>query len=108
MLYDPKWEKPKADVFSLEGLIAWLEKQPADEVYDWYDIDGCVLCQYLQGAGGYAEPAAYPGLTLSTIKNWGQQGYFEICGTAPFTFGAALVRARSILSKDSQTVQERT
>ncbi len=27
MLYDPKWEV-KADPFSLENLIAWLENQP--------------------------------------------------------------------------------
>ena len=35
MLYDPKWEKPevKADPFSLDALIAWLEKQPANGTY---------------------------------------------------------------------------
>jgi hypothetical protein len=31
MLYDPKWEAKTTDPFTLESLIAWLEKQAGPE-----------------------------------------------------------------------------
>ena len=40
----------KHDVFSLDGLIAWLRTQPGETFYDW-DSDDCLLCRYLIAQG---------------------------------------------------------
>jgi hypothetical protein len=50
MLYNPKWET-KPDVFSLQGLIAWLEKQPADKEYCYTSNGHCLIAQYLTHHG---------------------------------------------------------
>lgn len=99
MLYNESTGKPKAqaDVFSLESLIAWLEKQPADTEYDWYNVHGCLMCAYFK-AHGYERPSANPGLNSDTIRNWGEFGYYNIGMAAPWTFGAALDRARKVLA----------
>lgn len=77
----------KADPFSLDSLIAWLEKQPADKPYDWGG-DDCLLCQYLEARG---------------FNKFDSYGRFDVdmrsevalaCGEKA-TFGAALQRARS-------------
>lgn len=47
MLYDPKWDT-KTDQFTLKNLIAWLEKQPADERYVYTDAERCLLGQWVQ------------------------------------------------------------
>lgn len=103
MLYNPKWlPETKPDVFSLESLIAWLEMQPADTKYDWYNINDCLMCRYLQ-AHGYLDPASRPGLHFDTIKNWGERGYYDIGLTFPWTFGAALARAKCALATRNGT-----
>lgn len=91
MLFDPKWEKPKTDPHSLDAVMAWLEQQPADQEYDWFDIKGCLACRYLQFLGE-SEPWAngsYREL-FGTIET-----YHQIAGKWPWTFGAALERARA-------------
>lgn len=90
MLYDPKWEAPvKVEPYSIEGLIAWLEKQPADTEYDWPDTHGCLACKYLEGIG---RRELREGTLGSVFKNnW---TYHQVCAVEPWTFGAALKRAR--------------
>lgn len=91
MLYDPKWGKPEtkpADVFSLEGLIAWLENQQTGKEYIW-NGSNCLICQYLEAAGenkftGYGK---FPIEHRISVAN-------PISG--PSTFGAALERARAV------------
>lgn len=97
MLYDPKWEvKTKPDVFSLESLIAWLEKQPADEVYDYMNCHGaCLLDQYGAAMAVPRNSATYRQLDRAFD---GGGGYFIACGH-PRTFGAALTRARKALAQ---------
>jgi hypothetical protein len=51
MLYDPKWEQKTDDVFSLESLIAWLEKQPRDRRYDYIDTHNCLAACYYKDMG---------------------------------------------------------
>ena len=91
MLYNPQWHEP-ADVFTLDSLISWLETQPPEGSYDWLDVNGCLVCLYLQ-ACGYERPSAHPGLTQSSIRDWGPRGYYKIARNRPWTFGAALERA---------------
>ncbi len=92
MLYNTKW-----DIYSLAGLISWLEKQPAGSGYNWEDSSSCLMCRYLQSTTGIANPARdLPnGFGGETIKDWGLGGYWDICETKPWTFGAALERARA-------------
>jgi hypothetical protein len=81
MLYDPKWGQPSLKP-SLEGLIAWLERQPADEAYCIALFRECVMGQYHHSIG--AEPPVALG------KGW----MAEVSFAQPYTFGAALERAR--------------
>lgn len=94
----------KPDVFSLEGLIAWLETKPADETYQVADSESCLMGQYTVAMGGFRnlrgdEPAYIVGAAsmpttdathpLSKVAwAFGPSG-----GT---TFGAALARARKL------------
>lgn len=103
MFFDPTCKpEVKPDTFSLAGLVEWLEKQPRAQSYDWADIDGCVVCNYLRAVTGIQDPAAHIGWPNGTHgfgsdtfgPNW---GYFEICKTEPHTYGAALARARAML-----------
>lgn len=95
MLYDPKWEiKTKADPFSLEGFIGWLEKQPRDGAYHWYNIGDCVACKYLQ-AQGFSEPWTIPYPSVFG----GIETYQAVGRPMPWTFGAALSRARKALAE---------
>lgn len=41
----------KPEVFSLPGLIAWLETQEAATTYSYYSNTDCVLCRYLRASG---------------------------------------------------------
>lgn len=95
MLYDPKWEKP-ADVFSLESLIAWLEKQPADKEYDWSRAGSCLLGQWCEAHGLYGEELFTKSIELGQWdgKN---NGFAEAAlgSLTECTFGAALKRARA-------------
>ena len=53
MLYDKRWDKPevKFDPFSLDSLVAWLEKQPAAKRYCYTDPGHCLLTQYFSAMG---------------------------------------------------------
>lgn len=99
MLFNPNWipETKPADVFSLESLIAWLEKQPAQRTYDYCDAGGCLIGQYLKAKG-----VEKYGLTPGELKAVGwysiASGWYD--GTRASdtrTFGAALDRARAAL-----------
>jgi len=98
MLNRIEWDKPKvADVFSLDSLIAWLEKQPAETAYDWYDIEGCLSCAYLR-AQGVRDPSG-DGLLSRVFSNHEQ--YHAVGRPMPWTFGAALTRARKAAQASS-------
>ncbi len=82
---------------SLSGLIQWLEKQPPDEKYDYKDCGGCLLHSYFssfvkmpkgRGVGGdYWRDAARNRYNISPAMS-------EVSIGLPWTFGAALQRAR--------------
>jgi len=88
MLYDAKrWSRPT--VISVEGLIDWLETQPAAGRYDWPRTRKCLLGRWFLSMGMDGPTAdrlcqAYS-LTLP---------YLHIAHSEPWTFGAALERAR--------------
>ena len=91
----------KIDPFTIQSLIAWLEKQPADSPYVYDSPQYCLLYQYFKAAGvdfksigpGYirysgehTEPLP-PAFEYTAL---GRDGEKEHC-----TFGKALARARS-------------
>jgi hypothetical protein len=78
---------------SLLSLIAWLETQPAEQPYEYTAPDRCALAQYLKDLGNapldsFVDFGAEPQSEDEGFWLW------EIVGTPPWTFGAALERAR--------------
>jgi hypothetical protein len=93
MLYDPKWEV-KTDVHTLPSFIAWLETQPAEGTYDWDNCQGkCLIGQYMATCGLGGRARNYPGFVRRSLKN-GADLQIIAC-ELPWTFGAALARARA-------------
>lgn len=108
MLYNTNWAKTHNDVFSLESLIAWLEKQPSRENYDFFCQGACMLGQWIKNVDPLAkespprrgeEPFHY--LVFGERRDFTEfndiaQGFgidFD------WTFGAALDRARKALAE---------
>lgn len=102
MLYDKRWDKPevKADPFSLESLIAWLEKMPADGAYRWEEHRDCLLGQWCIYNGLIGSALGNKSIDLGLSTN--PDGFYEIAvESGPYTFGAALERARQALAARS-------
>lgn len=106
MLYDKRWEKKVAgdegispEIFSLDGLIAWLEKQPADEIYCYTSPDGCLLAKYFS-ACGLVNPLVSRNRVCTEYKFSTDRSFPEdmwrLAKDGKHTFGAALSRARKI------------
>jgi len=84
-------------IFSLENLIAWLERQPADMSYNWASFDdcpGCLITQYLH-SHRLKFRDGYPRI----CHELGGRIVLAISARYPWTFGAALERACAILEK---------
>lgn len=105
MLYNPNWKAPtKTDPTKLESLIAWLERQPADGVYCYYDCGRCLLSQYFTDMG-----FRYVHLSDTRLKHADgleklPRGFDAIAvgdsgpphmGCDSWTYGKALKRARA-------------
>lgn len=98
MLYDKRWDKTetKPDVFSLENLIVWLEKQPADKVYCYADNGNCLLGQYFIAHGHTDVAVGGETVWLGDAKSHTLPDSFrKLAVYWPRTFGAALKRARA-------------
>lgn len=101
MLFNTKWERP-ADVFSLESLIAWLEKQPARTVYCYMDNDGCLLSQYFRAAGFDKVHVGGETVFLDGYDHGNESlpdSFADLAVGRPRTFGAALNRAREFAER---------
>jgi|SRR5882672_9604510 len=87
----------KADPFSLDTLIAWLEKQPADKVYCYIDNGRCLLAQYFKEMGfknALIGPYDFDCEGANSVKL--PRHFNEISQRWDRTFGAALKRAREV------------
>lgn len=98
MLYDPKWNtKTAVEPLSVEGLIAWLERQPAGTKYDYGCNGHCLLATYLRAAHGWDPDIG------GTVYRDHKSGAFgklpaalnDIAWSGPRTYGGALKRARA-------------
>jgi hypothetical protein len=83
-----------SDNFSIESLIVWLEKQPADKAYDYHDASNCLLGQWCASMGLEGEDLKDKSINLGEDDD-----FFDIALEGDYTFGAALVRARNELSR---------
>jgi len=99
MLYDPKWEQQtKADPLSLESLIAWLEKQPADGEYDYTDPLNCLMCQYFSAQGLSVRDAGPRDVALTDGNViYIPSTFYNVANGDDRSMGGALARARDLL-----------
>ena len=89
----------KPDVFSLEGLAAWLEKQPAEKRYCYLNTGACLLHQYV-AASGLPIQAMHSNCWIS--KDGTKHEYpreLNSVAVQECTFGGALRRTRRMLAE---------
>ena len=106
MLFDPAWKEAKTgDKFSLDTLIAWLERQPVDGTYNYINSNQCLLAKYYTemygepicvssyGNHGYASGSArdFP----SPDSFWKVAAHINAGFHKDWTFGGALRRAKA-------------
>lgn len=84
------------DPLSLDGLIAWLETMPADGEYDWANIRGCLGFQYLTAVGLPVDCCSGDYWIDAHGRDHALPWLPDIAGLVPWTFGAALQRARAL------------
>lgn len=96
MLYDPKWDI-KANPYSLSNLIAWLQTMPPEREYNFGSCQTCALAQYYTYCG-------FKAVVMGATTFFTESGLFEspevfdeIAREEPYTFGAALERAKARL-----------
>lgn len=87
MLHNPKW-----DVYSVQGLTAWLKEQNPKKRYNWHNINenGCLLSKYLHAMG--EDEINYTKMQNVSCK---------IASTKPWNFGAALKRCNAQLENQN-------
>jgi len=92
----------EAKPFTLESLIAWLETKKGDEEYSVYDTDGgacgCLFAQYAVHRGYDANFDGYVAL-LKGAGTFPSDPVECVSCNEPYTFGAALLRARAYQAK---------
>jgi hypothetical protein len=100
MLYNEQWDRKKPatepDKFSLAGLVAWLERQSPETEYDFRNSSTCLLAQYLIAVAGQT----YPGEFNYSKVCGGIAPYHTVASRGPWTYGAALKRARQVLAME--------
>ena len=101
MLYNTKWET-KTDPLTMDSLIAWLETKPAALEYNFDDCRGeCLYGLYMKhhgikwvDSGGCGMRNFHPKVT-QVMYDFCQLVYDTTARPGPWTFGAALERARA-------------
>lgn len=90
----------KHAVFSLEGLIAWLEKQPPETTYRYTNSSSCLLTQWHRAFGIKRDSNGdYPTGVPYRIGTWGfsvAAGPQSSNDPSIWTYGAALERAKAL------------
>lgn len=88
----------KPDVFSLRGLIAWLETQDPATEYKFEDCNGgCLIGQYLMALTG--KMWRDHGLTWADFDFGPYAALGNVAVEYPHTFAGALTRARALLGE---------
>ncbi|MGO8241246.1 hypothetical protein ACC806_34480 [Rhizobium ruizarguesonis] len=87
-------------IFDNKSLIEWLGKKAPTKRYDYMDGSCCLIAQYLQyrgikDAAVDSKIAILPGRESASVL---PDGWNAIARTGPWTFGAALTRAKERLA----------
>ena len=102
---DPKYvETTETTEPSLEGLIAFCERFPADKPYNWTDPKICLVAAYARTIGRDYEDISdvpVPAPATWTLDYPYTLDYLAL-QTHPRTYGAAAALARSIVAEHSQ------
>ena len=88
-----------ANVFSIYGLISWLERQGPATRYDYVVSGTCLLTKYFESRG---IERGLGGMDYGPISiedtDWG-----KIARDGEWTYGAALGRARDIVLEETES-----
>jgi hypothetical protein len=104
MLYDTRWDRV-TDPMTTEALVAWLERQPAHKEYSYHCTGICLLAQYfghVHSARVLVGPNNYNVLRSDGFYDIDirlPEGWNNIARDRPHIFGAALERARALLTE---------
>lgn len=92
MLYNKDWDtETKTNIYTMESLVAWLEKQPFNKIYDYANCKGkCLLGLYLGGT----EKAF---LDFSGTGHPFEMAVYRLATTKTHTMGAMLKRIKKAL-----------
>ncbi len=95
MLHDPKRDIPQ--LLTIERVAMWLETQPPEKEYDYFDNGNCLLAQYLADFGykniHVTDHSAYIDGTPYTFPNT-QFNRMLYPGRSKGTYGDTLDRAK--------------
>lgn len=95
---EPAALPPPLQPYSLAHLIAWLEKMPAYEEYNWDSCYDCLLAQYAKSIGYCGKYSPYSHACDQLVACYGHYvSSYMVCAIAqpdPLRFGAALDRAK--------------
>ncbi len=86
------------NIFSLEGLISWLEMQPPETKYDYADPRKCLLLQYFKVRGVQAK-----GVAMNYWRDHADRKHDfpyemkQVAENYPWTYAAALTCARELV-----------
>jgi len=103
MLHNPHWEDPIYQGVSRREFTTWLETQPPNEQYEFMFAGICAIARFLESKGFAPEDRI---VDFSAGDSYGlgpgDPGYWllEIVNNRPYTYGAALERARGRSSDD--------
>ncbi len=84
------------NIFSVSGLIAWLETQDPETEYNWADCRDCLGLRYLKARGVSEPERAY--VALSKVAAGNDDMGLTISIKRPWTYGAALARAKELVT----------
>lgn len=113
MPYDKRWDakvEPKRKTrigqwwsnrqrhktMTLSGLIAWLDTKQPNEGYNYSDINDCLLSQYFRSRGyigAFCAPGSMSAFGIFVTRRV-PSALDRVAIVRPWTFGAALERAR--------------
>ena len=103
MLFNLAWQKkpveaqpvqPVDDLLSTASLMAWLEKQPASEVYPYENPYRCLLGEYFHAHGDCVVIGQYNMESRRHGTFRIPSAFFDAVTPKPHTYGAALKRLK--------------
>ena len=98
MLYNKDWDVKTKDPFTLDNLIAWLETKDPTMEYSFYFPDSCLVGQWARTVDASAFNIVTEGSYVYKVNEERRNlfSFHPIVCPKPWTFGAALERAKAL------------